>query len=121
VSRREFSTAVKRDAAARANGKCEECGARLPYGGFHFDHVIPDGLGGEPTLDNCAVLCLPCHRAKTSKVDVPRIAKTKRNRDLAQGIRKPSRMAGAKNSPFKQKIGGGWVDRATGEPITKGH
>jgi hypothetical protein len=40
-------------------------------------------------LGNCRVLCLTCHRAKTSQKDVPRIAKAKRTRDVALGIRKP--------------------------------
>jgi 5-methylcytosine-specific restriction protein A len=97
MSRREFTKAVKRDAFLRANGACENpnCGARLSVGKFHYDHDTPDGLGGEPTLDNCVVLCVPCHRAKTSKRDVPAIAKTKRIQDRNIGIRKPSRIQSA--------------------------
>jgi 5-methylcytosine-specific restriction protein A len=78
--RREFSKKVMGQAALRANGQCEKCSARLLSGGFHFDHVIPDALGGEPTLANCQVLCKACHQGKTSKEDVPRIAKTERMR-----------------------------------------
>lgn len=89
--RREFSKQTKRDAFLRAEGKCErkECGARLTLGKFAYDHVIPDGLGGEPTLENCEVLCLPCHKDKTTKHDVPAIAKTKRIQDRQKGIKKP--------------------------------
>jgi 5-methylcytosine-specific restriction endonuclease McrA len=89
--RTEFSKQVKRDAFLRADGKCEgsDCGARLTLGKYHYDHVIPDGLGGEPTLDNCAVLCLPCHKIKTTTKDVPAIAKTKRIQDRQKGIKKP--------------------------------
>ncbi len=78
--RREFSKQVKRDAFMRANGNCEnpQCGARLTLGKFHYDYSIADGLGGEPTLENCTVLCTPRHKDKTAKRDVPAIARTKR-------------------------------------------
>ncbi len=89
--RREFSKHVKRDAFVRAAGKCEGdgCGARLSLGKYHYDHVIADGLGGEPTLENCAVLCMACHNEKTRKRDVPAIAKAKRIEDRQRGIKKP--------------------------------
>jgi 5-methylcytosine-specific restriction enzyme A len=91
MRRREFSKQVKRDAFLRANGCCEgeNCGAKLSLGKFHYDHQIPDGLGGEPTLENCQVLCAPCHKIKTTKQDVPAIAKTKRIQDRQRGIKKP--------------------------------
>lgn len=92
--RREFSKQVRRDAFARAKGCCEgtlasgqPCGGRLGLGKYHYDHIIPDGNGGEPTLANCAVLCIACHRHKTTTEDVPAIAKTKRIRDKHIGIR----------------------------------
>lgn len=94
MSRREFSKAVKRDAFARANGLCEGkgCGAKLTIGKYHYDHRIPDALGGEPELWNCEVLCVPCHSAKTRTKDVPAIAKTKRIQDRQKGIKKPRTM-----------------------------
>jgi len=89
--RREFSKQVRRDAFLRAAGKCEgmDCGARLHIGKFHYDHEIPDGLGGEPTLENCKVLCTACHKVKTTTKDVPSIAKAKRISDRQNGIKKP--------------------------------
>jgi 5-methylcytosine-specific restriction protein A len=87
--RREFPKQVKVQAAARANGRCDGCGARLVFGGYHYDHDIPDALGGDPTLENCRVLCKTCHGAKTTQLDVPRIAKGKRQRDMAQSITTP--------------------------------
>ncbi len=87
--RREFPKQVKREALKRALGKCEnaKCGALFGVK-FHFDHDIADGLGGEPTLDNCKVLCHACHGEKTAKHDVPLIAKTKRIQDRHNGIKK---------------------------------
>jgi len=109
MSRREFPKSVQRAAFIRCNGKCEgdDCGAHLYVGSYHYDHIIPDGNGGEPTLDNCQVLCKPCHSVKTRKLDVPAIAKTKRIIDRERGIKKPSRFPGNRNSPFKLKVGGG--------------
>jgi 5-methylcytosine-specific restriction protein A len=94
MSRREFTKQVKRDAFLRAKGCCEgtDCGIKIKIGGARYDHIIPDALGGEPTLDNCQVLCEPCHKIKTGKRDVPTIAKTKRIQDREMGIRKPSRL-----------------------------
>ena len=97
--RREFSKQVRRDAFARANGRCEGwlsngtmCLAKLTVGKFHYDHVIPDAHGGEPTLGNCQVICVACHKDKTTKKDVPAIAKTKRIQDRQIGIKKPRTM-----------------------------
>jgi 5-methylcytosine-specific restriction protein A len=89
--RREFSKAVKRDAAKRCEGKCEECGIRLRSGGFHYDHVNPDYFGGEPTLENCQVLCLRCHDIKTGQKDIPDIARSKRIWDKDHGIQNDGR------------------------------
>ncbi len=110
--RREFSKQVKRDALKRAGKKCEgkSCGALFGVK-FHFDHVIADGLGGEPTLENCAVLCHACHGEKTRKHDVPLIAKTKRIQDRHNGIRKPSLFPGSRDSKFKKKMDGSVVLR----------
>lgn len=85
--RREFSKEVRRQALRRAGKKCEGCDALFGVK-FHFDHDIADGLGGEPTLENCKVLCHPCHDEKTRKHDIPLIAKTKRIQDKHNGIKK---------------------------------
>lgn len=104
--RREFSAKIKAQAAERANGHCENCTRKLMTGDFHYDHEIPDGLGGEPTLENCRVLCRSCHSEKTMRQDVPMIAKAKRNYRKARGIRKPSKMAGSRDSRYKRKLDG---------------
>lgn len=94
--RREFPKQVKRDALKRAAKKCEGKNCGVLFGmKFHFDHDIADGLGGEPTLENCKVLCHTCHNEKTRKHDVPLIAKVKRISDKHNGIRKPSQLRSA--------------------------
>lgn len=89
--RQEFPRAVKAKAFARAGGHCEGCTAKLMAGAFHYDHDLPDGLGGEPTLANCRVLCKACHGTKTAERDVPIIAKMKRQRDSHIGARTATR------------------------------
>ncbi len=93
MSRREFSAKIRADAFARAKGCCEhpDCGKKLHPGDIFYDHVIADGLGGPPTLDNCQVLCKSHHDPKTRLEDVPAIAKAKRRHAKHFGARAPSR------------------------------
>ena len=88
--RREFPAKVMVAAFKRAAGRCEKCTARLHVGKFAYDHIIPDQLGGEPTLENCQVICTACHSVKTRTKDVPAIAKAKRQERGRLGIKKPS-------------------------------
>lgn len=91
MTRRPFPKAVKAAAFQRANGRCEECGAKLMPNNIEYDHVLADGLGGEPCLENCAVVCKnPCHSFKTRKHDIPMMAKADRLRKKALG-KKPKR------------------------------
>lgn len=107
MTRREFPARIKAAAALRANGQCEGCSRRLLAGDFHFDHDIPDGIGGEPTLDNCRVLCRSCHAVKTAKADVPRIAKAKRVHRKHVGIRSAGRkMPGSRGTPWRKRMDG---------------
>lgn len=44
------------------------------------DHKHPKALGGADEADQCQTLCLLCNREKTSKQDLPAIAKMRRKR-----------------------------------------
>jgi len=117
MSRREFSKKTMREAYERSEGLCEgilasgeRCCAEVAHK-KHFDHIIPDALGGDTSLTNCAVLCLPCHGSKTQKIDVPMIAKAKRIKDRHNGIKKPSRFPGSRDSKFKKRMDGSVVLR----------
>jgi 5-methylcytosine-specific restriction endonuclease McrA len=89
--RREFTAKVKMLAYNRClrDGKphCEACGLRI-MGVPEYDHEKPDGLGGEPTLENCAVLCGKCHRIKTHEEDRPIMAKADRQKKAAAGVKR---------------------------------
>ena len=106
--RREFSAKVKVAAFQRAAGHCENCTAFLMPGRFAYDHVLPDGLGGEPVLENCAVLCSACHGSKTASGDVPRIAKMKRQRvsHIGAKARTSRPLPGSKASGLKRHFDG---------------
>ena len=93
MARREFSRSVKVQAIKRAthDGQlfCEICGS-LIKGKFEIDHINPDGLTGQPTLENAQVACSPCHKEKTA-ADVGLISKAKRVEARHLGIRKAGR------------------------------
>lgn len=105
--RREFPAKVKVAAYERSQGCCKGCGAVLHVGRFHYDHDIPDALGGEPVLSNCVVLCAPCHSAKTTGADVPRIAKTRRQRAAHIGAKTSKRpLPGSRASGIRKRMDG---------------
>ena len=110
MARREFSRKVKSKAWERCGGRCEKCTAKLFPGKFAYDHDLPDQMGGEPTLENCRVLCDACHGEKTFTRDIPTIRKSDRQRDKYRAATGPKR-GGFPNRP-KQR-------RAT-TPLTKG-
>lgn len=100
MARREFTKPTKREALKRSGGLCEgqgriyglsneRCNAPLSYG-VEYDHVVLAANGGDNSLENCAAVCVRCHRWKTSNHDTPMAAKTLRQQDKARGIRKSS-------------------------------
>lgn len=93
MARREFPAKVRVAAFERAKGCCEKCGVHLTAGKIDYDHILADWLGGEPTLENCAVLCRSCHRGAGGKTaeDAKVIAKVKRVRARHIGAKPPSR------------------------------
>lgn len=99
--RLEFPAKVKLAAYKRSlkdgHCHCEECGVRV-RGLPEYDHIKPDGLGGEPTLDNCQVLCGPCHREKTHQHDRPIMQKADNQRKAAAGIKRTGRKLKGRNT-----------------------
>jgi 5-methylcytosine-specific restriction endonuclease McrA len=85
--RAEFPKRVKLAAFRRAMGRCERCGGLLTFGKFHYDHRNPSEFSGNAGLENCQVLCVGCHGAKTVK-DIGDIAKSNRIAYTAAGIRR---------------------------------
>lgn len=105
--RREFPLKVRKLAFARCckNGQpfCEGCGCEINQRtGTIYEHIIPDGLGGEPTLENCKVHCRTCADVKTTTEDNPRMQKADRTAKKVYGLR-----------PAKQKIQSAGFRKAT--------
>lgn len=106
--RREFPQSVRKAAFARCcrNGtmpgipQCERagCGAVLRSGNIEYEHLDPDGLGGEPVLANCGVWCaVPCSSKKTHTEDNPRMRKADSVLKRAYGLqpaKQPIKSAG---------------------------
>lgn len=89
----EFPAKVRQAAWERCKGRCEApgCGIKLRVGGFQYDHVIPDGLGGPATLENCAVLCTAHHEVKTHTKDRPIMTKADNQRKAHLGLKPKGR------------------------------
>lgn len=91
---------------------CENCKGELRGGNIIYEHVTPDGLGGEPTLENCKVHCKNCADEKTTKEDNPRMAKADRQLKKSFGLtRKKKAIPGSKASGWKRKMDGTVVRR----------
>lgn len=64
------SPAVRRLVEERAGGACEYCliRERDTYFGCHVDHIISEKHDGPTELDNLALACALCNRAKGSDI-----------------------------------------------------
>lgn len=82
MARKEFTPKTKREAFKRSDGICEanRCSTRILRTTCEYDHILPDALGGDNSLSNCACLCKECHSVKTNGVvgDKFEIAKRRR-------------------------------------------
>ena len=113
MPRKEFSKAIKVQAIKRATRDgavyCEMCGALAKT--WEIDHANPDGLTGQPTLENAVIACRPCHAEKT-KQDVGQIAKAKRREAKALGVRKAATLKGPAFAPAPEQ-------RKASKPLAK--
>jgi 5-methylcytosine-specific restriction protein A len=105
MARKEFLAAVKRAVVKRSSGICERArwkpGEVCTKPAKEFDHIIPDGLGGLPTLENAAHLCVPCHKEKSHKHDTPIMRRADAQRDAHNGVKPKSRPFGRATKPEK--------------------
>lgn len=116
LARTEFPKRVKAQAFARCCDDkgvphCENCSIPLTGPNTIYEHFQADGLGGEPTLENCRVYCRNCATQKTVSHDNPIMQKADRQLKASYGIKAPSRLPGSRNSKWKKKIDGSVVLR----------
>lgn len=119
MPRKEFTKPTKRDAIKRSGGLCEaigewyglevgqRCNAPLSYG-VEFDHIDLDANSKDNSLSNCAAVCKRCHSHKTRHRDIPLAAKTLRQQDKANGIKKAKGrpMPGTRASGIRKRMDG---------------
>ena len=77
---------------------------------WQLDHIIALVNGGEHRESNLAPILYGAHKKKTA-LDMREKARSARIRKRHAGIKRPSRMPGARNSPWKKKITGEVVRR----------
>jgi len=114
MRRPTFSTTFRLSLFLDRSGTCARCTQRIHAGqAWDIDHVIPLALGGNNEPENLQILCRSCHQAKTHLSDIPRIAKTKRQKAKHLGARSHSRrpIPGSRSSPWKRKMDGSVVGR----------
>src|SRR5690606_24121093 len=87
--RRHLSTRERARLFALHGGICHFCLGKI-HGereAWDISHVIPLAAGGADTDENTKPAHRKCHRAHTAAVDMPRIAKTKRQAAMASGAK----------------------------------
>jgi hypothetical protein len=67
LSIRAFSANMKREAHTRQNGICPKCEQKFAIEKMEGDHIKLWSEGGKTTSENCQMLCIDCHREKSSK------------------------------------------------------
>ncbi len=67
--RKSLGTILKREVMARQKNRCRFCKSKItlkPYCNADADHIVPINYGGKTNVDNIQLLCVGCHRHKTS-------------------------------------------------------
>jgi len=111
MPRLEFSSTTRKQARARSGMRCEaigafyglpnkqRCNADLTTAGIEYDHFILDHNSKDNSLANCRAVCPKCHRWKTSHIDVPTAAKTKRQETMGAKPRPKQKIASRPSAP----------------------
>ena len=117
-----FSTSFRLNLFLKWKRSCAKCSQKIDAGkAWDIDHILPLALGGTNEAENLQILCKPCHQAKTTKDDIPRIAKTKRLKARHLGVRSPSagQIPESKRSAWKRQFDGSVVRRIISNKIKK--
>ncbi|MCP2134543.1 hypothetical protein J2S28_001595 [Rhizobium sp. SLBN-94] len=112
MSRREFTPTQRREIVSRSKNAdgficCEGCGQVLGAKPYEIDHIIPEGL--RPEVDKQRKITIVegqllgkdcCHRGENGKTkkDQKQIAKSNRQFDRSQGLKRPKQKIPTNNS-----------------------
>lgn len=101
MSRRRRSQTARVKIFDAHGGICHICGLPIEAGQkWDISHLIALAAGGEDTDENCRPAHAKCHRGKGSQTaleDMPRIAKTKRQRAAHIGAKVPKQTIQSRN------------------------
>lgn len=116
MTRKNLSPKERERIFTAHNGTCHICHQPIQTGQrWEISHPIPLALGGEDVSSNRAPAHEHCHRTVTAVLDLPRIAKTKRQRRAHIGAKRPGLghrpLPCGRNTRWKIKIGGGLTPR----------
>lgn len=130
MTRLNFTAETKRKAHKRSGGVCEchripwlkrpdGCGLKLGNANTFYEHINPDAIRQDNSIENCAVLVRTCWREKTDNYDRKVIAKSNHTQDRARGIRKhQSRpLPGTRASGVRRPMNGPPVRWSDGQPL----
>ena len=67
LSIRAFTPNMKREAYTKQDGVCPKCKKSFAMENMEGDHIKLWSEGGRTIVDNCQMLCVDCHREKSSK------------------------------------------------------
>lgn len=105
-SRRKLTPTARARIFLDAGGRCHLCSRKIAEGElWEAEHVQPLSMGGSDTPANMRPAHVDCHAGKTKAEAGPR-AKADRNAKRAAGIKRPSRMAGSRGSPYRKRMDG---------------
>jgi len=116
--RKRLSTSERIQLLERENSRCHLCKGEIQPGqAWDVSHEIPLELLGADDDSNRRAAHRKCHRTHTAAVDIPTIAKAKRNYAKHHGAAVSARpMRGGRHDAFKRRMDGTVVVRATGKP-----
>lgn len=113
MKRVRITTKMRADIFMRHGGVCHLCSMKVvPGQDWDVSHEQPLEAGGRDDASNWLVAHRKCHRAHTSAVDMPLIAKVKRIHQRHIGAKKSkSPMPFGRGSKLKRKMDGSIVRR----------
>jgi 5-methylcytosine-specific restriction enzyme A len=117
TNRKEFTEKTKLEAFRLTGGRCKKCTRRVGAGYLkvNYDHIKANVFEPDNSLENCMVLCEPCHRPKTNK-DLASLATVRKMERSTAGIEKPKKKSSWQSRPMNKAFerGGRQLDNELG-------
>lgn len=106
--RRSLSTTARVRIFRAGGGLCSICGLRIDAGqDWDVSHETPLALGGADEESNMKPAHRACHRRHTAEVDLPQVAKAKRQEARHIGAKVSARpMPGSRRSGLRKRMNG---------------